>query len=52
MLFDYEKQQDDELNLKVGETITNVTQVYIHSVCVCRHTEWCKRCCVCMYRAM
>ncbi|CAI8053980.1 hypothetical protein GBAR_LOCUS29502 [Geodia barretti] len=26
VLFDYEKQEGDELNLKVGEVITNVTQ--------------------------
>ena len=28
VLFDYEKQQDDELDLAVGMTIQNVTQVY------------------------
>ncbi len=27
VLFDYEKTQDDELNLKVGQTIHNVVQV-------------------------
>ncbi|CAI8028076.1 SH3 domain-containing kinase-binding protein 1 [Geodia barretti] len=32
VLYDYEKQQGDELNLKVGEVITNVTQVY-HGWC-------------------
>lgn len=28
VLFDYEKQQDDELDLTVGMTIQNVIQVY------------------------
>jgi hypothetical protein len=32
VLFDYEKQKGDELNLIVGEVITNVTQVY-HGWC-------------------
>lgn len=27
VLFDYEKQQEDELDLTVGMTITNVVQV-------------------------
>ena len=27
VVFDYEKQQDDELSLKVGDIITNVKQV-------------------------
>lgn len=27
VLFDYEKQQEDELDLMVGMTVTNVTQV-------------------------
>ena len=27
VLFDYEKQQDDELSLKVGDIITDVKQV-------------------------
>ena len=27
VLFDYEKQQDDELSLKVGDVITDVKQV-------------------------
>ena len=27
VLFDYEKQQDDELSLKVGDIITDVEQV-------------------------
>ena len=31
VLFDYEKQEGDELNLKVGEVITNVTQVHSYS---------------------
>ena len=33
VLFDYEKQQDDELSLKVGDIITDVKQVreqYVH----------------------
>ena len=29
VLFDYEKQQDDELDLTVGELITNVRQVWV-----------------------
>ena len=29
MVFDYEKQQDDELNLNLGDIITNVRQVCI-----------------------
>ena len=34
VLFDYEKQQDDELSLKVGDVITDVEQVcerYLYS---------------------
>ena len=29
MLFDYEKQEDDELNITVGEIVTNVTRVCV-----------------------
>ena len=36
VLFDYEKQQDDGLGLKVGDIITDVKQV-------------CAACCTCMY---
>ena len=36
MLVDYKKQQDEELNLKVGEVITNVTQVCLCAKSVCR----------------
>ena len=51
VVFDYEKQQDDELNIKVGEIITQVTQ----EVCVvCRERRSSGRrfravivCCVC-----
>ena len=31
VLFDYDKQQDDELDLKVGMVIQNVTQVRVRS---------------------
>ena len=36
VLFDYKKQQDDELSLKVGDIITDVKQV-------------CAACCTCIY---
>ena len=41
VLFDYEKQQDDELSLKVGDIITDVKQVgeqYVHSTVIMWNT--------------
>jgi hypothetical protein len=43
VLFDYEKQKGDELNLMVGEVITNVTQVYSYSLCLVLEGESCAR---------
>ena len=43
VLFDYEKQQDDELSLKVGDVITDMEQVceqYVHQ----EHHIWIKQC--------
>ena len=37
VLFDYEKQEEDELDLAVGDTITNVTQV------MCERGRWNRR---------
>ena len=41
VLFEYEKQQDDELSLKVGDIITDVKQVCA-ACCIAA-------CCTCMY---
>ena len=38
VLFDYEKQEDDELSLKVGDIITDVKQVCAAS-CTCMYTN-------------
>ena len=38
VLFDYEKQEDDELSLKVGDIITDVKQVCA-ACCTCMHTS-------------
>ena len=43
VLFDYEKQEGDELNLEVGEVITNVTQVHSYSWCLVLEGKSCAR---------
>ena len=42
-LFDCEKQEGDELNLEVGEVITNVTQVHSYSWCLVLEGKSCAR---------
>ena len=41
VLYDYEKQEDDELSLKVGDVITEVKQVCAVNGHVCIQVESC-----------
>ena len=48
MLFKYEKQEEDELNMKVGEVITDVKQVCVYES-ECTYTTSLLVCCTEVY---